>query len=291
MASRMDSLDAAEIEAPAAAPAAPLADEAVEYSLSNGMVARLAQLDVAIVFSSYQSGILYFLGRGPGGAHLHQSGLPKPMGICVDGPGRLTLASGAQVVRFENVLAPNERINDAFDACSLTRTCHLVGDLDLHDSGVDRDDRPIFVNTRFNCLATLSPKHSFAPIWKPPFVTGMLDGDKCHLNGLAMLRGRPAYVTAASRSDVIDGWRDRRADGGVVVDVEAGRIVCEGLSMPHSPRLHRGELWLLNSGTGELGVVEGLSQGKGRFMARAFCPGFLRGLAFHDKYAFVGLSK
>jgi uncharacterized protein (TIGR03032 family) len=261
------------------------------------MVARLAQFDVSIAFSSYQSGILYFLGRGPGGAHLHQSGLPKPMGICVDGPGRLTLASGAQVVRFENVLAPHERINDAFDAfdafdaCYVPRTFHLTGDLDLHDIGVDRDDRPIFVNTRFNCLATLSPKHSFSPISRPPFVSGMLDGDKCHLNGLAMLKGQPAYVTAVSRSDVIDGWRDRRADGGVVVDVEANRIVCEGLSMPHSARMHRGELWLLNSGTGELGVVEGLSEGKGRFEPRAFCPGFLRGLAFRDKYAFVGLSK
>jgi len=29
----------------------------------------------------------------------------------------------------------------------------------------------------------------------------------------------------------------------------------------------------------------------GRFEPRAFCPGFLRGLAFRDKYAFVGLSK
>ena len=62
------------------------ADDAVEYSLSNGMVARFASLDVSIVFSSYQSGVLYFLGRSPGGDHLHQSGLPKPMGICVDGP-------------------------------------------------------------------------------------------------------------------------------------------------------------------------------------------------------------
>src|SRR5579871_984196 len=106
MASRMDSLDAAEIDLPEAAPPA---DEAVEYSLSNGMVARLAQLDVSIAFSSYQSGILYFLGRGPGGAHLHQSGLPKPMGICVDAPGRLTLASGAQVVRLEHVLSSAAR--------------------------------------------------------------------------------------------------------------------------------------------------------------------------------------
>ena len=284
----MDSLDA---DATDIEPAIASAEEAVEYSLSNGFVARLASLDVSIAFSSYQSGILYFLGRGREGAHLHQSGLPKPMGISVDGPGRLTLASGAQVVRFQNVLAPHERVNDAFDACYVPRNFHLTGDLDLHDIGVDGTDRPIFVNTRFNCLATLSPRHSFAPVWKPPFISGLLDGDKCHLNGLAMRKGKPAYVTAVSRSDVIDGWRDRRADGGVVVDVEANGIVCDGLSMPHSPRMHRGELWLLNSGTGELGVVEGLDEDMGQFAPRAFCPGFLRGLAFRDKYAFVGLSK
>ena len=73
----MDSLDAGA----AGVDCAPTkAEEVVEYSLSNGMVARLANLDVSIAFSSYQSGILYFLGRSPGGAHLRQSGLPKPMG-------------------------------------------------------------------------------------------------------------------------------------------------------------------------------------------------------------------
>ncbi len=109
---------------------------------------------------------------------------------------------------------------------------------------------------------------------------------------MAMRDGRPAFVTAVSRSDTIDGWRDRRADGGVLVDVETGRIVCQGLSMPHSPRWYRGRLWLLNSGTGELGSIiptDGDSQG--RFEPLAFCPGFLRGLSFHGRYAFVGLSK
>ena len=107
-----------------------------------------------------------------------------------------------------------------------------------------------------------------------------------------MREGQPAYVTAVSRSDTIDGWRDRRADGGVLIDVAAGKVVCEGLSMPHSPRLHQGRLWLLNSGTGELGVVELPDNGgMGRFEPVAFCPGFLRGLAFCGRYAFVGLSK
>ena len=62
--------------------------------------------------------------------------------------------------------------------------------------------------------------------------------------------------------------------------------------MPHSPRLYQGKLWVLNSGTGELGFVD-LSKKKlnKRFTPVAFCPGFVRGVSFHGKYAFVGLSK
>lgn len=107
------------------------------------------------------------------------------------------------------------------------------------------------------------------------------------MNGMAMQGGRPRYVTAVSRSDVADGWRDRRADSGVVIDVETGEVVCEGLSMPHSPRLHDGRLWVLNSGAGELGHIDLKT---GRFEAVAFCPGYARGLAFVGGHAVVGLS-
>ena len=277
-----------DIEAPETAPVAE--SDRVEYSLSGGIVDRLARLGVSIAFTSYQSGILYFFGRNAGGAHLHQAGVPKPMGIYVE-EGGLTLVSGAQIMRFANVLESDQRVNDRFDACYVPRAIHVTGDLDAHDVGIAADNRPIFVNTRFNCLATVSSRHSFEMIWKPPFISGLLDGDKCHLNGLAMAGGEPAFVTAVSRSDVIDGWRDRRADGGVVIDVRSGEIVCAGLSMPHSPRIHNGELWLLNSGTGELGTVARSRTGKGRFEPRAFCPGFARGLAFFGRYAFVGLSR
>jgi uncharacterized protein (TIGR03032 family) len=249
-------------------------------------------MNASIAFTSYQSGILYFFGRNADGAHLHQSGVAKPMGLAVDSAGRrLTLVSGANILRFENVLQPNERVNDRFDACYVPRTIHVTGDLDAHDLALDSSNRPIFVNTRFNCLATVSSRHSFELVWKPPFISGLVDGDKCHLNGLAMDRGEPAFVTAVSRSDVIDGWRDRRTEGGIVIDVRTNEIVCDRLSMPHSPRMHRGQLWILNSGTGELGTVGLRGPGKGRFEPRAFCPGFVRGLAFFGAYAFVGLSK
>jgi uncharacterized protein (TIGR03032 family) len=99
---------------------------------------------------------------------------------------------------------------------------------------------------------------------------------------------RPAFVSAVSRSDVADGWRDRRHDGGIVIDVASSEIVASGFSMPHSPRLYDGKLWLLNSGAGELGVVDPVD---GTFTPVCFCPGYARGLAFIGRYAVIGLSR
>ena len=266
----------------------------LSYSMSAGLVARLKALDIALAVTSYQSGLFYFIGRNPktGGLNVHQTPILRPMGLAHTRDGMLVLAAGFHLVRFVNALEPHQRANEIFDACYIPRTVHITGELDAHDVGIGAAGRPIFVNTRFNCLAALSDRYSFEEVWRPPFVSALVDEDRCHLNGLAMDEDEPAYVTAVSRSDTIDGWRDRRADGGVVIDVRTGAVVCEGLSMPHSPRLHNGELWLLNSGTGELGIVElPKNGGMGRFEPVAFCPGFLRGLAFYGRYAFVGLSK
>lgn len=270
---------------PQAAQQAP--QDQVSYSVSAGFSARLAQLNISVAVTSYQSGILYMIGRNAqGGVNVHQAIMPKPMGLCLDDAGGLTMTAGYQIMRFQNVLDPGQAVNGIFDTAFVPRITYVTGALDAHDIGIDDQGRAVFVNTRFNCLAVPSEKYSFEPIWRPPFISALVDEDRCHLNGLAMQDGKPKYVTAVSRSDTIDGWRDRRNDGGIVMDVQSGDIICEGLSMPHSPRIHNGALWLLNSGTGELGVVA-----NGTFEPRVFCPGFLRGLSFHGNLAFVGLSK
>lgn len=48
----------------------------------------------------------------------------------------------------------------------------------------------------------------------------------------------------------MDGWRERRHEGGILIDVETDRVVTEDLSMPHSPRLNAGTLWVFDSGRG-----------------------------------------
>jgi len=57
--------------------------------------------------------------------------------------------------------------------------------------------------------------------------------------------------------------------------------------MPHSPRVRSGQIWLLESGTGWLCRVD-LQTGRRENVT--FCPGFLRGLAFHADYAIVTIS-
>lgn len=275
------------VETPAA-----VQGDVTTFSQSDGLVRHLAAQRAALMFSSYQSGLLYMLGHtATGGGHLHQSAMDKPMGIWVEDENAFTLSAGYQIMRFKNGLEPEQRVNVQFDACYVARETHFTGELDAHDIGIGRDGQPIFVNTRYNCLATTDPRHSFRELWRPSFISALVDEDRCHLNGLAMDDGEPAYVTAVSRSDTIDGWRDRRHDGGVIIDVRNNKVICEGLSMPHSPRLHNGELWVLNSGTGELGVVEGAAKGKGTFVPRVFCPGFARGLTIRNGFAYIGLSK
>ena len=58
--------------------------------------------------------------------------------------------------------------------------------------------------------------------------------------------------------------------------------------MPHSPRWHDGRLWLLESGTGRLLLVDAAT---GQRQTVAEVPGFARGLAMCGQYAFIGLSK
>jgi uncharacterized protein (TIGR03032 family) len=245
----------------------------------------LNQAQISLGFTTYQTNRLFLVGCNPSGRlAIHERLFDKPMGLYVDGE-KLIMTTRYQIWELENRLAPQET-HHQHDKLYIPNKSYTTGDLNLHDVVVDRDNNLLFINTDFSCLATIQPGYSFAPVWTPPFITKLAAEDKCHLNGLAMVEGQPTYVTACSSTDDAAGWRNHRTDGGVVMHILSNEIIATGLSMPHSPRWYQGKLWLLNAGSGELGYLDG-----DKFIPLTFCPGFVRGLAFHEHFAIVGLSK
>jgi uncharacterized protein (TIGR03032 family) len=259
----------------------------LEVTGSPQFAAWLAQHQVSLAFTTYQTGKLLLVGCSPEGRlAVFERTFNRAMGLWADGK-TLWLSTLYQLWRLENLLRPGE-LYQGHDRLYVPKVGHTTGDLDVHDVAALEDGRVVFVATGFGCLATLSERASFTPVWRPPFLSKLAAEDRCHLNGLALVDGKPRYVTAVGTSDVVDGWRDQRRNGGVVLEIPEGRAVATGLSMPHSPRFYRGKLWLHNSGTGEFGSVD---PGRGVFEPLAFCPGYLRGLAFVGDHAVVGLSR
>jgi uncharacterized protein (TIGR03032 family) len=285
---KQTSIPAEQVAVGATAQQSPAPEEQVKYSMSNGFAEFLAQNQLSVALTSYQSSKLYLLGKNPkGGLMVNEQVFPRAMGLSfID--RRLYISSMGHILKMENILAEDQWINETFTTCYVPRIAHFIGDLDCHDVGLNSNNELVFVNTKYNCLSTTSDVHSFKEYWRPSFISKLVPEDRCHLNGMAMENGEVMFVTAVCKSDTIDGWRDRRSGGGIVVDVKTNKIVCEGLSMPHSPRVHNGKLWILNSGTGELGWVD---TNTNKFIPVAFCPGFLRGLSFQGDLAFVGLSR
>lgn len=259
----------------------------LELTGSRQFTSWLAEQKTSLAFTTYQSGKLFLIGMQDNGRmSVFERTFNRCMGLWGDGQ-TLYMSTLYQLWRFENTLEPGQA-HDGYDRLYVPRAAWTTGDVDAHDVALDANGRVVFVNTLFSCLATMSERHSFVPLWQPPFVSKLAAEDRCHMNGLAMENGQPAYVTAVAKSDAHEAWRDHRRDGGIVVDVRRNEIVAGGLSMPHSPRMHGGKLWLLDSGNGNFGYVD-LKTGK--FEPVAFCPGYARGLSFVGDYAVVGLSK
>jgi uncharacterized protein (TIGR03032 family) len=271
-------------------PPADAANQTIQCTISDSFQHWLSQLPGALALTTYQAGKVVLVGWDGRQAVLLPRHFDKPMGLAVQGP-RIALATRHEVILFADApLLARDYLEDQpgrYDALYLPRATYHTGDLNIHDLAF-ADDSLWLVNTRFSCLAALSKDFSFVPRWKPPFITEIAPEDRCHLNGLAVVNGKPKYVTALGETDTVGGWRPGKATGGVVFDVETNAVVVRGLAMPHSPRWHDGRLWLLNSGAGELWQVDPTS---GQHLVVCTLPGYLRGLSFVGPFALIGLCQ
>jgi len=270
---------------PKEAPQAPAQDSG-RCDLREPFVEWLRRNRTTVGVTTYLASKLLLLGvKDDGKQCLTSSGSPRCMGASASPDGQTVwICSQHQLWRLEKSPLPPTA---PFDAEYAARMAFTVGDIDGHDVAILDDGPPVFVSARYSCLARPSQRACFELVWKPPFISRLAAEDRCHLNGLALREGRPAFCTCVAETDHIGGWREYRDGGGVVLSVPDGEVVCRGLSMPHSPRWHNGQLYLINSGAGEFGRLD-LAAGK--FEPIAFLPGYGRGLHFADGKAWIGLS-
>ncbi|MHC1776850.1 MAG: TIGR03032 family protein [Lentimicrobium sp.] len=252
----------------------------------------LMKLNCSLAISTYQAGKLIFLSP-KNEEHLVQ--LPrtfnKPMGLAFHpGSGKLAMACRDEVIVFADspALAKSyPKKQDTYDALYMPRATYHAGPLDIHD--LSWGENGLYaVNTLFSCLISIDDNHNFTPYWIPPFITDLKSDDKCHLNGMVMLNGRPKYATAFNQGNGFQSWREGVTTDGVLMDVETNRIIAANLAMPHSPRLIEGGLFVLLSATGDIikvdpdsGVCETITR----------INGFIRGMTHYKDFLFVGLSR
>lgn len=260
----------------------------VRHEYTHPLPTLLGRLGVSLLVSTYQAGKVVAVGVAAGELTLTYHNFERAMGLAVK-PDAIAVAARAQVWFLKSApdIAPRVEPAGRHDACFLTRSSHFTGEVQAHDLAWAGDELWL-VNTAFSCLCTLDGRHSFVPRWRPPFITSLAAEDRCHLNGLALADGAPKYVTVLAETDTPQGWRPDKAASGCLLDVASGQTVARGFAMPHSPRVHGGRVWMLHSGAGRLVQIDPDS---GRAETVTELPGYARGLALYDRFAFVGLSK
>ena len=194
---------------------------AIEVTGSRHFTDWLEAVDASLAVTTYHGNRLFLLGlKEPGRLSVFQRVFERAMGLAAT-PERLYLATRFQLWQLDNVLRPGET-DGPYDRFFKPHRAWTTGDIDIHDIALDPEGRPVFVNSLFSCIGTVDDRHSFRPVWKPPFISKLAPEDRCHLNGLALEDGRPRFATAVARTDVAAGWRDHRASGGIVIDVDSG---------------------------------------------------------------------
>ncbi|HEX4086310.1 MAG TPA: TIGR03032 family protein, partial [Chthoniobacteraceae bacterium] len=265
-------------------------DQAFSSQHTSNFPELLRRLGISVMVSTYQAGKLIFLRAEAEILNTHFRNFYSPMGMAYDGgSGRLGIGTKHKVLEFRNQpeVAPKLEPAGQCDAAFLPRAAHETGDIRIHEIGwIGRELWA--VNTRFSCLCTFDGDHSFVPRWRPRFISALAPEDRCHLNGMAIADGRVKLVSCLGAVDTPGGWRENKRSGGLILDVDSGEVVASGLSMPHSPRIYGGKVWLLESGHGTLSALD-IQTGQTTIIARM--PGFTRGLDFFGNLAFIGLSQ
>lgn len=180
----------------------PTASEpALQILGSRHVTAWLAEVDVSLAFTTYQTGKLFLIGRKSDQTFaVFERTFSQCMGLWASSDAQtLWMSSKYQLWRFENALVTGQQHLE-HDRVYVPRVGYTTGDLDIHDIAVEADGRVVFVNTLFGCVATLSDRLSFTPLWRPPFLSKLAPSGSVTPKPIQATRTAPPTCTVTQQS-------------------------------------------------------------------------------------------
>jgi uncharacterized protein (TIGR03032 family) len=234
-------------------------------------------------------------------SYLH---LPHPNGLAIDPERRelfiastrnpnMVFAFAPCAGEFDRIGSRERKRPDPETSLLPVRSRYLPGCLYLHD--LAWIDGELYANAvGLNAVVHLPENGGFEPAWWPKCFDSergpRFERNYLQLNSIAAgptlsasYFSASAEMPSARRPGHLNFPVDRR---GIIFSGATRGVVCRGLTRPHSARLHAGEIWVDNSGYGEVGRVV-----SGQYEALARLPGWTRGLYFHGNKIFVGTSR
>lgn len=208
----------------------------------------------------------------------------RPKGIYYQKP-YLKIATWANLWTFREYTEPQitKKVDPNCDAIFVPKRFEETGNIGSREVAGN-----FIASSKLSCVVQLDDVFTVSSVLRPNWITDVVPEDRCHVNGIALdENGNLKYVTALGTGNRKESWRTEPVQG-CVIDVKSGQAIVDNFRMPHSPRIYRDLLWVCDSMRGELSIVDVAAKKRRPFVR---FPHFVRGLAFWEDWAIVGLSK
>jgi hypothetical protein len=200
------------------------------------------------------------------------------------------LSSTGLAVRHDRVArflrAPGDQTSTGelmvYDATGLLSYHRLDGVPDAHDATYD-GDLLVVASSASNSILWLDASGAVVRRWSPDPSAG----DAWHVNGLALRDGALVFSAFGRFSRHREWAGDKQLGAGFVTALDGDLTVAEGLTCPHSPRLHEEGWYVCESHARRLLL---LPRDGGTALRSVTLDGWTRGIDVTDGYVFVGES-